>query len=237
MRKICWSFSADLGARFAALVAGFSTLSGCGNPAPPSDSRLLTLGSSCYRLPVSELVYFSTSGRSAAMQFANARVREAVPGYSIPPATSTGVQDALYAGVFTPTDAEAARIRTDDLKSLQNLSRLWYAQREFSKRIVEPIDGTSLYRVRPMAGSTTWFVVTRAPDPDKQDTHLAEGFQVANCAEIDGGRVNRCTANVEWEGVRMTMFTSEANLPLREFLARFVIKSMDRWKIACDPGG
>jgi hypothetical protein len=236
MRRICWSFSAELGARFAALVAGLSMLSGCDNSASP-DTRLLTLGSICYRVPVSELVYFSKSGRAAAMQFANARVRDSVPDYSIPPAMSTGVQDALYVGVFTPTDAEAARIRADDVKLLEESSRLWYALHEFSKRIVEPIDGTTLYRVRPLAGGPTWFVVTQPPDPEQRDTHLAGGFRVASCAEIDEGRLNRCTAHVERDGVLMTMYTTEANLPQRESLARFVIESMDRWKTACGSSG
>ena len=224
-------------AKLAPLVAVLSLLSGCSNSVEPGDRRLLTLGSSCYRVPVSELVYLSPSGRAAAMQFANARVRAAFPNYSIPPAMSTGVQDTLYVGVFTPTDAEAEGIRADELKSLEESSRLWYGQQEFSKRVVEPIHGTSLFRVRPLAGGTTWIVVTQPPDPEKQDTHLAADFRVASCAEIDEGRLNRCTGNVEKDGVRMTMYTTEANLSLREALSGFVIESMERWKAACDSSG
>jgi hypothetical protein len=233
MRRICWSFSAERFARFAALTAGFALLGACGGAAAPVETRLLTLGSACYRVPVADLVYLSKSGRSAAMHFANARVREAVPNYSIPPATSTGVQDALYVGVFTPTEEEAARLRADDVKALEESHELWYGLDEFAGRVVEPIDGTSLFRVRPLAGSTTWMVVTQPPDPKKRDTHLAAGFRVAHCAEIDEGRLNRCTAYAERDGVRMTMYSTEANLALRDSLARFAIDSMATWKSPC----
>src|SRR5687768_5056603 len=142
MRRICWSFSAEAAAKVAASAASFALLGGCGGGAAQADTRTLTLGSSCYRVPVSELVYFSESGRSAAMQFANARVREKVPDYSTPPATSAGVQDTLYVSVFAPTEAEAVRIRAEEVKALEDSSRLWYALEEFSKRVVEPIEGT-----------------------------------------------------------------------------------------------
>ena len=62
-------------------------------------------------------------------------------------------------------------------------------------------------------------------------------FRVATCAEIDDGRLTRCTAHLERDGVRMTMYTTEANLSLRESLARYALESMDRWKAACGSSG
>ena len=231
MRRICSSFSAERGAKLATLIAGFAMLVGCGEK--PADTRSLRLGAECYRVPVADLVYLSKSGRSAAMQFANARVREAVPNYSIPPALSTGVQDELYVGVFTPTDEEAARLRVDDVKTIADSHDLWYGLDEFSGRVIEPIDGTSLFRVSPLPGGSTWMVVSKVPDVATRDTHLAADFRVATCARIDG-QLNRCTASFEHGGVRATMYTTEANLALRESLMGYVIRSMRRWKVACE---
>jgi hypothetical protein len=232
MRRICWSFSPEPGAGLAAIAAVFA-LTGCGDSAAPVETRTLSLGRKCYRVPVSELVYFSPSGRSGAMHFSNERVRDAVPDYSLPPPTSAGVQDSLYVAVSSPTPEEAARDRAEELATLEDSRGLWYALGEFSHRIVEPIPATSLHRVRPLLGGPTWVIVAGAPDPQTRDSHLVPGFRVAECAEIDGGRLNRCTAYVERDGVRMTMYTTEANLALRDSLASFAIESLERWKSDC----
>jgi hypothetical protein len=237
MRRICWSFLADPWSIRAALVATLAALAGCGAPAK-RDDRLLTLGADCFRVPATSLAYLNAeSGRSAALLFANADVREKVPGYAIPPAMPNGMRDTFYVGVFVPAEPAAARIRAGEKTSReQTYYDLWYALDEFAGRLVEPVDGTALYRVRPLPDGPTWMVVSQPPNPASRDAHTATDFWIATCAEIEGGRLNRCTARVEENGVWMTLYTTEANLALREPLARYVIEAMKPWTVACGSG-
>jgi hypothetical protein len=237
MRRICWSFSADRRSIRAALVATLAVFGGCGAPAK-QDERLLTLGADCFRIPAASLAYFNAeSGRSAALLFANADVREKVPGYAIPPAMPNGMRDTFYVSVLVPTELAVARIRADEKASREKTYYdLWYALDEFAGRIVEPVDGTVLYRVRPLADGPTWMVVSRPPNSSRRDAHLATDFWIATCADTDGARLTRCTARVEESGVWMTLYTTEANLALREPLARYVIDAMKPWKVACGSG-
>jgi hypothetical protein len=217
--------------RRAAILAGVSLLAACADSASPEPTRTLTLASACYRVPVARLTYFSDSGRTVAIYFANERVREAVPAYAIPPVMSNGARDFFYASMSSPTADDAERIRERESAWVADSRSLLHGLEEFSGRVVEPIDGTSLFRVRPMADSTTWIVVTRPPGADASAA-IEPGFRVATCARVDGTR-DRCTANVEHGSVRMTLYTTEANLALRERLAGYVIDSIAGWKVAC----
>jgi hypothetical protein len=214
-----------------------AVLAGCGDR-HAVDTRPLTLGDDCFRVPVASLAFYNAkSRRSAALMFANESVRKAVPGYAIPPALSSGMRDTLFVSVFVPTAPDAARIDADEKVSREeNYHDLWYALDEFAARTIEPIDGTTLHRVKPLAGGSTWMVVSRPPDPAIRDAHTATDFWIATCTRIESGPLVRCTVPVARDGLRMTMYTTEANLAIREPLARYVIDSMKPWRVACASG-
>jgi hypothetical protein len=233
MRRTYWSFSAEQ--RFGrALIAGLAALIGCGSQRP-TDERLLVLGGECFGIPAASLVYFDAAApRFATLAFANDAVRASVPGYSIPNALASGMRDTFYVGVSRPTDSEAAALLANEAaERARSQFDLWYGIGAFANRIVEPIGGTSLFRVRPLAGGPTWVVVSRAPDPATRDTHLARDFWLANCAGIEPGRVDRCVARVDHANLRMTMYTTEANLAVREPLAQYVVDALARWRTEC----
>jgi hypothetical protein len=223
--------------RLATVAIGCGFLAGCGGSSFP-ETRELQLGDACHRVPVESLAYFDPkSPQFATLAFTNAQVRESVPGYESPPASASGMRDAFYVGVFVPSDEALAKLRADEVRLREEIYYdLWYGIDEFSIRTVEPIAGTSLHRVKPLAEAATWQVVSRPPDTVKRDTHTAADFRIANCARIEGGPLVRCTAGFELEGVRMTLYTTEANLPLRASLARFTLESLAAWKSACPSG-
>jgi hypothetical protein len=223
--------------RFALIVAGLSTLAGCGGAGAPDTTRALMLGASCYRVPVASLIHFDArTRRYATVWFSNDAVRAAVPGYSIPPALANGMRDTFFVGLSDPNEAEvlSSEVREKTARE-ETFHDLWYGLDEFSGRIVEPIGGTSLFRVRPLARSATWMVVSRPPDPATRDAHTATDFWIASCAQIDE-RLDRCNARVDVDGVRMTMYTTEANLALRGLLASYVSDAMKPWQSPCTTG-
>jgi hypothetical protein len=172
------------------------------------------------------------------LRFDNARLKEALTDYRVPTTTIGTSQPNLLVSVFAPTRAHMAQFQTNEKHSRERrFYDLWYALGDFGHRTVEPILGTELYRVRPLPDGPTWMIVTRRPDPTRRDAHLARDFWIGGCSAIDEGRLNSCSTQLERGGLFLTIHTTEANLPLRDSLANYVMDSLSRWKTACDGVG
>ena len=79
----------------------------------------------------------------------------------------------------------------------------------------------------------SWKVVTRLPDMQKRDSHLARDFWISGCHVREGTTLTTCGLDLEQDGIFMDSSTPESNLPYREQMGRFFLEKLDSWKVAC----
>jgi hypothetical protein len=167
------------------------------------------------------------STRSLSLQFSNSSIARWVPGY---PASGAAPGGRLLAGFFVPTAEEHARQKSNKRSMHYDI---WYALGDFRERILEPIAGTDLYRIYPLAGGPTWMVVTRVPDVERRDTHLQEDFWLAGCY-MSQEKYRSCSLDIDVGMMFVTLYVDEADLPKRRELVNHVLQRLKAWQVPCD---
>jgi hypothetical protein len=228
--------------RAATFVFSVLLLVGCGASSAAEGERTVKLGASCYRIPAwntalmngSAVFPFSESRkstRSLTLQFSTEEIAARLPGYVVPLMTTGKPLRGSLVSLWIPTAAELAQVHANT-KSMHH--DIWYGLGEYSSRVVEPIPGTGLFRVWPLAHGYSWLVVSKRPDVVRKDTHLADDFWVGGCLRYDDGRKPKCDAKIERDGMLIEVSMNEKFLPRRAELAQYVTEKLDAWKVTCD---
>ena len=167
------------------------------------------------------------SERSLSLQFSSADVARSIPGYS---ASGARAERRLQAGFFSPTSQDLAQ---RDANKKRVHYDIWYALGDYRTRSLEPITGTGLIRVYPLAGGSTWMVVTRAPDTERRDSHLQNDFWIATCSYAGPQHVRNCSVDTDVGRFSVSLNLAEADLPLREKIASYVVETLKTWQVPC----
>ncbi|MBX5460942.1 MAG: hypothetical protein IRZ28_07615 [Steroidobacteraceae bacterium] len=226
---------------WAAVVAGSCLLAACTDGEQIVDGKVqLSLGERCYRIPLwnAELIHASpfpgisqpVSNRTLRLQFSTAELEQAIPGFRVPHDVYGRPRKDALVSVFWRTPAEIAR---DDRNSQNMHYDIWYGLGDYSARVIEPIPGTSFWRIYPIAGGT-WMVVTKRPDEQRRDTHLDKDFWIATCSRMHiQGAESSCISSVEAGELTGTFYTTEANLSVRNQMMEYVLMKLDEWRAPC----
>lgn len=216
------------GLRQGALTIGILLLASCGGSSVDG-RRPVRLAGDCYRIPEWNAIPNAVPGdRSITLQLSSTEVARSVPGYR---ASGSGVRPRLLAGIFFPTEQERAQQRLNKKRAHHDI---WYALGDYRARALEPISSTSLSRVYPLAGGNTWMVVTRAPDTERRDSHLQDDFWIATCNYLGTEQARRCSLDVDVGAASVSLHIAEAEVPLRQNLARHVVATLKAWQVPCD---
>jgi hypothetical protein len=217
-------------------------LASCGGSTVADGKRGLVFGTKCYRIPewnarlINASIFFPfhekrTSTSWLRLQFSQADVAARVAGYQVPLLPGGKPQPDLFVPMHIPTGEGVSPVPRH--KAHVHYSK-WYGLGRYANRIIEPIPGTGLYRVWPFPGGETWWVVTRLPDAERRDTHLAKDFWIASCAFHDPARrANRCSTHAERDGIEFDFSTTEGNLPHRDEIARYFTETLQTWEVPC----
>jgi len=191
--------------------------------------RLVRLAGDCYRIPDWNAIPNAVPGdRSITLQFSSTEVARSLPGFL---ASGSGAGRRLLAGIFFPTEQERAQQRLNKQRAHHDI---WYALGDYRARALEPISGTALIRVYPLAGGNTWMVVTRAPDTERRDSHLLDDFWIATCNYAGTERARTCSLYVDVGAASVSLHIAEAEVQLRQNLARYVVSTLKAWQVPCD---
>ena len=219
----------------------------CSGPsAVPQGTRLVELGAICLHVPefsarANDASPFwpgfrkSDSERAATFRFPNEEIARQIGGYRIPRTVTGQPQSGLLVGVVLATPQEFERSK---YAAKYFGYDIWYGVGEYPDRTIEPVPGTSFYRIRPIAAGRSWKVVRTRPDQTLRDAHLQEDFWIASCSKRpDGGREVDCQSHVanEENGFLFKIYLSEENIRLRHELAEYVSAQLASWQTRC-PG-
>jgi hypothetical protein len=224
-------------ATFALCVLLFA---GCGGDAAADGDPVVKFGANCYRIPawnaalMNGAVFFpfseSRKENSLRLKFSNADIAARLPGYVVPLMTTGAPLRASLVSLWIPPAEELAKMHANRKSMNQDIL---YGLGEYSSRVVEPSSATGLYRVWPLAGGYSWWIVSKMPDSVRRDTHLAEGFWVGGCLRYDDVRKPSCDATLERDGMIIEVSMNEEFLLHREELGRYVAETLDGWKVPC----
>ena len=167
------------------------------------------------------------SDRSLSLQFSSTEIARWVPGY---PASGADAEKKLLGGLFAPTEPERAEQQSNK-RSMHH--DIWYALGDYRARTVEPIAGTRLFRLYPVANGPTWMVVTRVPDVELQNTHLQDDFWIATCSFVGPEQTRRCSLDIDVATLSVSLEIAEADLPRRQELATQVVQKLKTWQVPC----
>lgn len=220
------------------MVAGSCLLAACTDGEQIVDGKVqLSLGERCYRIPLwnAELIHASpfpgisqpVSNRTLLLQFSHAELEQAIPRFRVSHNVYGRPMDEMVS-VTWRTPAEIAR---DDRKHQSMHYDIWYGLGDYSARVIEPIPGTSFWRIYPIAGGT-WMIVTKRPDEQRRDTHLDKDFWIATCSRIQDVE-SSCTSSVKVGELTGTFYTMEANLSLRNQMMEYVLMKLGEWRAPC----
>jgi len=198
----------------------------------------------CYRIPkwnarlINGSAGFPFSARrkstdSLRLQFSSAEIRERISGYEQPLMNTGQPIEGELVSFYVPSPAELAQIRQNEVLSRQQFFDFWYAEGDWTQRTIEPAPVPGLFRVSFFPNGNSWQVLTRIPDMQTRDTHLAKDFWVSSCHDIEGPTRTTCLLRLEQDGIFMDASTPESNLPYREQLGRFFLEKLESWKVAC----
>ena len=228
--------------RTATFAVSVLLLASCGSSSNDDGKVAVEFGADCYRIPAwntapmngSAVFPFTgsrQSKRSLTLQFSNAEIAARFPEYVVPLMTSGEPLRGSLVSLWIPTAEESVQMHANQ-KDMHH--DIWYGLGGYSSRVVEPIPGTGLYRVWPLAQGYSWLVVSRIPDVVRQDTHLADDFWIGGCLRYDDVRKPSCDAKVERDGMVIEVSMNETFLPRRADIARHVTEKLGGWKVTCD---
>jgi hypothetical protein len=225
----------------------FSTLvlAGCGEKSAADGKVGLEFNDRCYRIPKwnARLINASAgfpfsesrkSTRSLRLRFFNAEIHERITGYELPLMYSGQPLEGELVSFYAPSPDELAQIRRNEVLKQQEFFSLWYAEGDWTQRTIEPASVPGLFRVSFFPNGNSWMVVTRKPDMQARDSHLAKEFWISSCYVMEGTPRTTCLLKLEQDGIFMDARTPESNLPYREQLGRFFLEKLDSWKVACE---
>jgi hypothetical protein len=198
----------------------------------------------CYRIPEwnARLINgsagfpFSERRKSTAslrLRFSNAEIRERISGYELPLMHTGQPIKGELVSLYAPSPAELAQIRRNEISSQRQNFDFWYAEGDWTQRTIEPASVPGLFRVSFFPNGNSWRVVTRIPDMQTRDTHVAKDFWISSCYATEGPSRTTCQLNLEQDGIFIDTSTPESNLPYREQLGRFYLEKLASWKVAC----
>lgn len=228
----------------ATILFGVLLLAGCGGKSPADGKVGLEFNDRCYRIPewnarlinASAGFPFSATRKpndSLGLQFSNAEIHERIPGFELPLMNNGQPLDGTLVRFYVPTSEELAKIRKNEVLRQQQFHDAWYAEGGWSQRTIEPSPVPGLFRVSFVPNANSWFVVTRVPDMQTRDSHLAKDFWISSCYAPEGASGTTCSLNLEQDDAFIDSSTPESNLPYREQMGRFFLDRLDSWKVAC----
>jgi hypothetical protein len=232
--------------RHSTLIWRFACLVGLVGSCSDSDrivdgKRFLRFGDQCYRIPVwnAALVNASPmwpgfrkreSERSLSLQFSTEDFEQTIEGYRVPLDVHGQRIEGMVTGLFLRTPED---IRQQDENRKRMHVDIWYGLNDYATRTIEPVPEKGFYRIFPLPNGNSWMLVTRLPDEQRRDTHLDKRFWIATCHFMTEKRMRSCTTSVERGALDVTMYTEEANVPLRGLMMNYILRKLETWRVGC----